>query len=77
MTRLQLKKKNSSVLEIEEVSSKVVPLVQLITDCYDSRVDLTTHKDELLNYFSGASEGTYSRIAVLLKRYERVELLTS
>jgi hypothetical protein len=75
MYNLQVKKKGTSVIECIEIPQDVVKWIQLIVVSNDSRINLTKHKSEIMDYLDAYSTDGSALVRRVLKKYDKVELI--
>ena len=72
---IQAKKKGSRIVEPIEIDQNVVKWLRLIVVSRDNRVDLTPHKQEILDYMSAYNAPGSSQIVRIMKKYDNVALV--
>lgn len=72
---INARKKGSRVIEPIEINERVVPWIKIICGSQDNKIDLMPHKDDLMDYFNTPSLPGAAQVRMILKRYEKVNLV--
>jgi hypothetical protein len=75
MYTLQARRKNSRVIEVIEIQQDIIMWLKLITACDDNKINLTKHKQEILEYLNYHDNAGSSLLIRILQRYEQVDLI--
>ena len=72
---INARKKGSRVIQPIEINERIVPWIKIICGSQDSRIDLTPHKRDLMDYFNTPDLPGAAQVRMILKRYEKVNLV--